>query len=94
MIDYVIIDMKATGANIKRLRQDRGYSVRELQSIFGFKDPQTIYKWQWGKCLPTIDNLVILSNIFKLPLEQILVITKPHSFLHTGHVDTADKCAL
>jgi transcriptional regulator with XRE-family HTH domain len=72
--------MKATGRNIRKLREKKGYSVRELQRIFGFKDPQTIYKWQWGKSLPNVDNLVILSQIFEVPIERILILTDQGPF--------------
>ncbi|MBR2909278.1 MAG: hypothetical protein IKC11_02900 [Clostridia bacterium] len=37
------IDMKATGERIKQLRIKNGYSVAQLQKIFGFEYPQTIY---------------------------------------------------
>lgn len=80
MTSYAVIDMKATGRNIRKLREKKGYSVRELQRIFGFKDPQTIYKWQWGKSLPNVDNLVILSQIFEVPIERILILTDQGPF--------------
>ena len=38
------IDMKATGANLERLRRSRGLSVRDVQQYFGFDQPQAIYK--------------------------------------------------
>ena len=40
-----VIDLKGTGAQIKRLRKLRGYSVHDLQVIFGFDYPQAIYAW-------------------------------------------------
>ena len=40
-----VIDLKRTGAQIKRLRKLRGYSVHDLQVIFGFDYPQGIYAW-------------------------------------------------
>ncbi len=43
---YPVIDMAATGRNIVRLREARGYSVADLQELFGFEAPQAIYKWQ------------------------------------------------
>jgi transcriptional regulator with XRE-family HTH domain len=76
MASYPGIDMKATGENIRYFREKSGYSVRQLQKIFGFKDPQTIYKWQWGKCLPNIENLIILSQIFNVPIEKIIILTE------------------
>jgi hypothetical protein len=41
-----VIDLKGTGAQIKRLRKLRGYSVHDLQVIFDFDYPQAIYSWE------------------------------------------------
>ena len=54
---FPIIDLPATGANIRRLREAKGLSIRDLQRFFGFEEPQAIYKWQRGQSLPTVDNL-------------------------------------
>ena len=54
------INMTATGQNINILRRRAGLSVKDLQDMFGFATPQAIYKWQQGKALPTVDNLVAL----------------------------------
>ena len=69
-----IINMEETGSNIVRLRENAGLSVRDLQDIFGFATPQAIYKWQRGVSMPTIDNLVVLSVTFRVPIERILVV--------------------
>ncbi len=68
-----IVDMKLTGENISILRKQRGISVRELQNMLGFATPQSIYKWQRGETLPTIENLYALSRILSVPIEEILV---------------------
>jgi len=68
------IDMINTGANITRLREEKGLSVRDLQNIFGFATPQAIYKWQHGTTLPSVDNLVILANVLDVHMEDILVL--------------------
>ena len=73
MCQYPTIDLAATGQNIARLRRARGLSVKELQRFFGFEDPQAIYKWQWGKCLPSVDNLYALSALLDVPMNEILV---------------------
>ena len=70
---YPVIDLIATGDNIRRLRLERGFSVRDLQKFFGFEQPQAIYKWQKGACLPTVDNLYALGSLFEVPMDQILV---------------------
>lgn len=67
------IDLKATGVNINFLRTSKGLSVKELMVIFGFNTPQAIYKWENGKCLPTIDNLVILASALGVTINDILV---------------------
>ena len=71
-----VIDLKGTGAQIKRLRQINGFSVHELQQIFGFEYPQAIYAWEQGKNIPTIDNLLVLSELFDVSISDILVSSK------------------
>ena len=68
-----VIDMAGTGRNIAVLRRDAGLTVKDLQMIFGFGTPQAIYKWQQGAAMPTIDNLVVLSAVFGVSIEDILV---------------------
>ena len=68
-----VIDLKGTGAQIKRLRKISGYSVNDLQMIFGFDYPQAIYAWEQGKNIPTIDNLLVLSELFGVEISQIIV---------------------
>ena len=67
-----VVDMKLTGKNITALRKQRGISVRELQEMLGFATPQSIYKWQRGETLPTIENLIALSCIFSVPVDEIV----------------------
>ena len=74
MIVFPTIDLAATGKNIIKLREESGLSVRDLQNIFGFATPQAIYKWQHGAALPTIDNLIVLSTIFKVSMEEIIIV--------------------
>lgn len=73
MCSYPTIDLAATGRNIVRLRQARGLTVRDLQAYFGFDDPQAIYRWQWGKSLPSVDNLYALSVLLGVSMNEILV---------------------
>lgn len=75
MCDIPTIDLEKTGKKIVELRNDKNMSVKDLQNIFGFTTPQAIYKWQQGTALPTIDNLVVLAAVFKVSLEDILVIS-------------------
>ncbi|MBQ9326452.1 MAG: helix-turn-helix transcriptional regulator [Clostridia bacterium] len=66
------VDMKRTGQKIVSLRTEKGMSVRDLQRLLGFTTPQSIYKWQRGETLPTIENLVVLSRICSVSMNEIL----------------------
>ena len=70
---FPVIDPAATGENIRRLRIERGLTVRDLQRYFGFEEPRAIYKWQKGECLPSVDNLYALGSLLDVPMDQILV---------------------
>ncbi len=74
-VAWPVIDLKATGQNIMRMRENAGISVRELQTILGFTNPQAIYKWQHGACLPAIDNLVVLAAVFGVTVDDLLVLS-------------------
>ena len=64
------VDIKGTGARIDTLRKQ---AVRDVQDILGLGSVQAIYKWIAGKSLPTIDNLIILSAIWDVSLDDIIV---------------------
>ena len=89
---FPVIDLAATGENIRRLRIERGLTVRDLQAYFGFEEPQAIYKWQAGKSLPTVDNLYALSVYLGVPMERILVPAKPVIFSMTPSEPQCASC--
>ena len=62
------------GSILRELLSENGFTVREVQRVMGFENPQAIYKWISGKTLPSIDNLVILSRLLHTSIEDILVI--------------------
>ena len=74
MFIFPTIDLVATGKNILRLREEAGLRVRNVQEIFGFATPQAIYKWQHGTAMPTIDNLIVLSAVFQVSLDEIIIV--------------------
>lgn len=69
-----VIDLPKTGAKINLLRKKANISVKEIQEVFGFESPQAIYKWIHGRNLPTVDNLIILAEIFNVTVDDILSI--------------------
>lgn len=76
MFHFPTIDMVKTGQNIMRLRKQNGFSVKDLQEVFGFTTPQAIYKWQHGTAMPSIDNLVALAALFGVAVDDILVVNR------------------
>lgn len=73
----VKIDLAATGANIRRLRKEKGLSVIKVQMFLGIGDPQTVYQWEWGRNLPCVENLIALSILLETPIEKLLVWSRP-----------------
>lgn len=70
---FPVIDMEATGDTIRRLRIEKGVSVKELSQFLGLSDVRAVYKWQRGETLPSIDNLLALSLFLNVPIETIIV---------------------
>ena len=71
---YLQVQQKETGKQIKKLLMTNGYTVKDVQKVMGFENPQAIYKWISGKSLPSIDNFVILSRLLHTSIDNILVI--------------------
>lgn len=74
MNTYPTINLRATGERIRRLRMDAGLSVRELSRSLLLSDVQAVYKWQRGETLPSLENLVLLSWLLSVPIDQILAL--------------------
>ena len=70
------VDMVKTGKNIARLRKINNLTIKDIQDAMGFNTPQAIYKWMRGEAIPTVDNLVILSELFTATIDEILVRTE------------------
>ena len=71
---YLSIQQQETGKQIKKLLTENGYTVKDIQSVMGFENPQAVYKWISGKSLPSLENIVILSRLLHTSIENILVI--------------------
>lgn len=87
---FPVIDLEATGKNILRLRQAKGLTVRDMQGYFRFEEPRAIYKWQSGQSLPTVDNLLALSQLLEVRMEEILV-SKPTSVTFGSREESRDS---
>ena len=75
------INMLETGRNISRLRKSKGITIRQIQETMGFNTPQAIYKWQNGTTLPSLENLVVLAELFGTTINEIVIVQRWDLFL-------------
>ncbi len=78
---YLSVKQKETGENIRRLLKTNGYTVKDVQEVMGFENPQAVYKWLSGKSLPSLENLLILSKLLNISIENILVLDEDINIL-------------
>ena len=76
MCSTIQINMIATGHNISRMRKEKGITIKQIQEQMGFNTPQAIYKWQNGSTLPSLENLIVLAELFNTSIEELIVIEK------------------
>ena len=69
---YLVIDKKETAMNIRQLMKVHDVTPKELKHYLGFSCIQSIYHWLDGSSLPSIDNLVLLSHLWEIPINDIL----------------------
>ena len=67
------VNLEKTGLNLKALMKSKNLTVKDLQKVFGFANPQAIYNWLSGKTLPTVDNLLVLSFVFDTTIDDFVV---------------------
>ena len=72
----VTVNMVATGANIKNMMKARNIKVKDVQAVCGFGTPQAIFKWMRGDCMPTIDNMIIIADMFDCKVDDIVVVDR------------------
>lgn len=66
------INTKATGRKIKYLAQCAGYSQKNLAELMS-RETKTISNYYCGKSLPDKIDLILLSNILRMPPDELLV---------------------
>ena len=62
--------------NIKNIIKSKGFKISDVQARCGFNTPQAIFKWMRGDAVPTIDNLIILADMFDVPIDKIIIVTR------------------
>lgn len=70
------IDVKGTGDNIKSRMNQKGITPKDVRDGLGLSSVQAIYKWFYGHNLPTIDNLLILSDMLGCKIDDLLEVVR------------------
>ena len=70
------IDTIQTGRRLREIIRENNCKVSELQELLYLSCPQPIYRWTKGQVMPSVDNLYMLSRIFEMHMEDILVVRK------------------
>lgn len=72
---------------LKEIRKKEGISQEQLAERIGVTR-QAITKWETGKGLPDVENMVIIAEIFKTTIDELLMdsVTKetPKTFVYTS----------
>ena len=69
------IDMIETGKCLRMLARRNGYTVKDIQQYLGLSCPQPVYRWYKGVILPSVDNLLRLSELYQVHMEELLIKT-------------------
>ena len=72
-MDYPVIDPVGTGSNIRNLIRNSGNSIADVGRMLGIADMSTMYKWLRGDSLPGIDNMLALSILLGVSINDILM---------------------
>ena len=57
---------------LKKIREEKGYSHRDMAKFLGAKSSATYYNIETGKTEPKASQLLIISKILKIPIKKIL----------------------
>ena len=71
-IFMVTIDMDKTGKKIKEIRKRSGMTIKQVQDACGIS-AAAVCKWQNGQAMPTLDNLIILSDLWNVKMDDLIV---------------------
>ena len=72
-ITYPNIDMQQTGIKLKHIIESSGYTPRMIQEYLHLSFVQPIYRWYKGLILPSVDHLLMLSELLDVHIEDLLV---------------------
>jgi transcriptional regulator with XRE-family HTH domain len=72
---FPVIDLQKTGKNLKEICQAHNLAPKDLQQILQLGSIKAVYNWYSGLRLPSIDNLLAISKLLQVTINDILVET-------------------
>ena len=67
-----LIDKKQTGINLRRIMDECGFTVKDVQQYLRLGSIQSVYHWLNGISMPSVDNLYELIYLFQVSVDYIL----------------------
>ena len=84
-----MLDLQAVGNKICRNRKQNNLTQDDLSSMLQVSR-QAVSRWEMGLTAPSIDNLIVLKDIFSVSIEDILCLHDAVKFdpenIFDGHV--------
>ena len=65
------IDMAGTGKNIADMCKAHGMTMTQMAEMIGVT-PVAVSKWKTGRNMPTIDNFIVMAEIFGVKVDDII----------------------
>lgn len=69
---FPTINIRETGVNLRRTMDKRGVTPKDIKEFLGLGSIQTVYNWFNGLNMPTVDNLYALSQLLRVPIDEII----------------------
>ena len=66
-----LVDAKKTGIKLREHRKAAGLLQKDIGRMIGI-DPSSISIWERGVRIPSVDNLVLLSRAYAVPIEDLI----------------------
>ena len=67
-----VVDIPATAENFRRLCREHNTPPNVICSKLHLSSVQSVYHWLSGRSMPTIDNLVLLSDLWNVNIDEII----------------------
>ena len=67
-----LIDKKQTGINLRRIMDECGFTVKDVQQYLRLGSIQSVYHWLNGISMPSVDHLYALSYLFQVSVDDML----------------------